>query len=696
MINVSGNLKDLSGAAITTNAYVRFYLRGAADNQPYVSGVALIPPVGSSIWYKDFQADPVTGAVSGQLYATSEITVGGVTGAIWYGMVVVRGGITGPESSVVATGDISVNNPTLLSVSPVPVAPTGDTTYLKLDGSNSPVTGSVAFSGSIAFNSTVDAKILNGVPQAHKYAGADMAAKLIAAIADAVSLGVGLVNAKGITGNQTGNQSVTVPVGVRLELGLVTYVPSVSPAFLLNGHGSELIGLSTGDTTQTSSGRTVIRPTVATTSDVIQVTPGVSGIIRSARLQGLKIDMSNATAARHGVNIGAVHESHFEDVYVFNAPSEGWHIEPNANASYRNTFVRCHSTNALSHGLHLTPTNASGEIRYQTFINCQFDNSANPPATSGHGIFLDVPAGSVASFQQIGDIAFINCAVSQVQSGKHGVYLSQQGSGTIFGVSYKGLIETTATGTGTAFRIDSAAAANVQGVHVQAEVSGFTTGQNVTTANALSFYVWLNGGGAVTDSLRPGSDGGKLGDNNLRWVIDATAIGPTDAHRHTIPDVAVDTFALLAASQTLTNKTLATPLNGLTTAGQTVPVILGATSQKAESAADANVLTVTPAASAGSYRLRFVLSVSAANAATLGWTATWKDSNGTAQSPTNLSLLQEGTAAPALTFTTSVAGNYYAEALIDIDNSATNIVIKLTFAGTSFTAKASATLERII
>lgn len=127
-----------------------------------------------------------------------------------------------------------------------------------------------------------------------------------------------------------------------------------------------------------------------------------------------------------------------------------------------------------------------------------------------------------------------------------------------------------------------------------------------------------------------------------------------------------------------------------------VPRPFGSTSQKNETAADANVLTFTPPAGVGSYRVRFVMSVSAANAATLGWTATWKDSNGKAQGPTNLSLYQSGTAAPALTYTTSRAGNYYGQADIDVDNSATPIVIKLTFTGTSFAAKVSATVEKVL
>ena len=132
-----------------------------------------------------------------------------------------------------------------------------------------------------------------------------------------------------------------------------------------------------------------------------------------------------------------------------------------------------------------------------------------------------------------------------------------------------------------------------------------------------------------------------------------------------------------------------------------VPTTLGvtnasaATSERSETAADTNLVTLTPPATPGKYRLSFTLDVSAANTATLGWTATWKDSNSTAQSPTNLPLFQQGTAAPALTFTTSVAGNYNGSQDITIDNTGTNIVIKLTFTGTSFAGKASASIERI-
>jgi hypothetical protein len=138
-----------------------------------------------------------------------------------------------------------------------------------------------------------------------------------------------------------------------------------------------------------------------------------------------------------------------------------------------------------------------------------------------------------------------------------------------------------------------------------------------------------------------------------------------------------------------------TKYNNEATAALGVEYLRGATTQKAETGADATLLSVTPAAAAGTYRLTIALNVSAASSATLGWTATWTDSNGTAQAPTNLALSKSGTAAAALTFTAAANDNYYGEWLIDINNAGTAIVIKTTFAGTSIAYKASAYIERV-
>ena len=138
-----------------------------------------------------------------------------------------------------------------------------------------------------------------------------------------------------------------------------------------------------------------------------------------------------------------------------------------------------------------------------------------------------------------------------------------------------------------------------------------------------------------------------------------------------------------------------TKYNGESTVAPGIAYLRGVTSQRAETGADSNVLTVTPASAAGVYRIAIVLSVSAASSATLGWTATWTDSNGHAQAPTNLALSTAGSATLNTTVTAAANNTYYGEWYIDVNNAGTNIVIKTTFSGTSIAYKASATVERI-
>jgi len=136
--------------------------------------------------------------------------------------------------------------------------------------------------------------------------------------------------------------------------------------------------------------------------------------------------------------------------------------------------------------------------------------------------------------------------------------------------------------------------------------------------------------------------------------------------------------------------------NNIGTSGNGIATIYGSTSQKAETGtADANVLTFTPPATVGTYRACVTVSVSSATAGVIGWTLSFTDSNGNAQSNIAQTLVQQGTAAPALTFTTSAAGNYQSCSTFDVNNAAANIVIKWVGGGTT-AAKVSATVERII
>lgn len=132
----------------------------------------------------------------------------------------------------------------------------------------------------------------------------------------------------------------------------------------------------------------------------------------------------------------------------------------------------------------------------------------------------------------------------------------------------------------------------------------------------------------------------------------------------------------------------------------TFPNVVAITKQKSETGADANVLTYTPPAVVGVYRLHFIADMSADNLAVLGWTATWKDSNGNARAPTNLPIASpDASTTTAAAFTVSDTGAVASTAAgvwpIDTDNSATNIVISFTFSGTSIACKVTAWIERI-
>jgi hypothetical protein len=259
------------------------------------------------------------------------------------------------------------------------------------------------------------------------------------------------------------------------------------------------------------------------------------------------------------------------------------------------------------------------------------------------------------------------------------------------------------TATTTFNLINNATAANV--VFVVTSSAVFDAHPHIFSGNILaSTSITLNGGtltgralahtGAVTLSsatniVVPAGGSGAPSFSSTPTLTSLATVGAIVAGT-TIASASLSTTGFISVGSTISS------YNGQVTAGNGIASIVAATSQKSESAADANVLTFTPPALAGTYRVRFVLSVSAAAAAVLGWTATWTDSNGNAQTPTNLALSQAGTAPAALTFTTSSAGNYYGFADIDINNAATPIVIKFTLTGGTITAKASATIERMI
>lgn len=161
---------------------------------------------------------------------------------------------------------------------------------------------------------------------------------------------------------------------------------------------------------------------------------------------------------------------------------------------------------------------------------------------------------------------------------------------------------------------------------------------------------------------------------------------------------AVGAGSSMAASANLkvdsTNEGHFATYNAETTAGVGLAYERGVTSQKSETgSADSSVLAVTPASAVGTYRVCYTASVSSATSGVIGFTLSWTDSNGNAQSNIALSLFQGGTAAPALTFTTSAAGDYGNCFVFDVNSGAAAITLKWVGGGTT-AAKVSAAIER--
>jgi hypothetical protein len=158
---VSGGIKDFGTAAVgsANNSFVRFYLRGCGKNQPRINSAssAIAPKAGvGGAFYFDVAANS-SGVVSATIYSTrdaagtgnGEIECGGSYTAVWYGMVVYANGVPGPEMPVHAKSGVPLNIGTVsyITTPAVVTAPTGDTTYCRIDGTNCGFTGAISITG---------------------------------------------------------------------------------------------------------------------------------------------------------------------------------------------------------------------------------------------------------------------------------------------------------------------------------------------------------------------------------------------------------------------------------------------------------------------------------------------------------------------------------------------------------------------
>jgi hypothetical protein len=352
---VAGHLSTLSTGSATsaTHAFVRFWLRGCRENQPRITGTGAIAPEhnADSVFYVDLPADG-SGNVSGTIYATrdaagtgnGEIECGGSYTAVWYGMQIFNNGIAGPEIPVHAKNGATLDpaNITPITSQPVPAAGTGDTTYLRLDGGNSPITGAVTMLGNNTLSGAnlLSVKRLNSVRYADQFAGASPDAKITAAMADCPTTGC-VVDATGFLGAITFAAGVIMPSdrAVQLLLGNVTIT---GPCPLFDGSKAAdktaLLGTGTGDSAFRGVGHGGTRLVCSLGADGIKFgsgSPRISGV----RIENLGIDCNNVAA--RGLTLDTIEYSTFRNLIASNCTVAGFENKAtSAGASNNIAFNR--------------------------------------------------------------------------------------------------------------------------------------------------------------------------------------------------------------------------------------------------------------------------------------------------------------------------------------------------------------------
>lgn len=199
--------------------------------------------------------------------------------------------------------------------------------------------------------------------------------------------------------------------------------------------------------------------------------------------------------------------------------------------------------------------------------------------------------------------------------------------------------------------------------------------------------------------------GAPLNLNGYLWKSDGsglpTLVTPTGAVvikvNNTSGDLVLGVTGLTVnVNPALVLKAAISNYNNLVTAGQGVPPIYAATSQKNESATDATALSYTPPAQVGVYRVRGILDVSASSTGVVAISLTWKDANGTTHTATAITLYKKGVVAGSLGPTVAAGDTWDFDETISIDASATAVVVGFTLTSGTVTLKLSATVERLV
>ena len=464
---VTGTLQTLGTSVVTSGTFVRFWLRGCGGNQPRINGTAIIAPTQGGVYYFDLIANG-SGAISGTLYSTrdssgtgnGDIECGGSKTAVWYGMQAYTAGKGGPEVPVHAKSGITldISNVVPLSSTPVVTAPTGDSTYARLDTGNQPFAGTVtatAFSGPLtgnvtgnltgAHNGTVGATTPNtgsftsltaqsqlsgAVQNCETFAGANAGAKIAACLTAVGSQGV--ADARGLFTSPQATSAITVPANVTLLLPPVPIGFNVGSNCMitLGGNGAKVFG-----SVSASSGLA----TSAWTGTVLQaVSPaaGTKGIcasqVEQIQVKDIAVDMvpagGTSTAGSDCFNFTGISNGRYENIFGYHCGGNGFQLNvTGTNHSYDNVVIHAWMRFVALDGWLIGTSGGAQDIDRFTCIDCQYhayDASSSVTRAGANGIHLAIPNGCVVA-QSIVSVKFINTLVFGTVSGatNYGLFL---------------------------------------------------------------------------------------------------------------------------------------------------------------------------------------------------------------------------------------------------------------------------------
>jgi hypothetical protein len=368
-----------------------------------------------------------------------------------------------------------------------------------------------------------------GVVQAHLFSGETADAKIRAAVSSLAGRG-GVIDARGVSGIQTINATVTIPANTTVQLNPdVIYLCNVkdAPCWSLNGNGAKLLGYAGGnidedDVPASKQTGTVLRmgPGITSKTDMIAVNPAKAGRIAGVEIGGLTIDFANlrANTGRYGIVTYGINQSWLHDIVIFNAGSDGFRAEtfgdgipPNDGVSYDVTLNRVFVRAVGANGFHWYTGNATSQDMDRWLVSNCYYHAYNIGATHAGqqlgtvGFHLQTSGPSSRGGNTIQNFTFIGIFEQGVVSNPSnaGFWLDENGSNYIQDIRILGAdIFDSNRNAATAFKVTSSDFTQVGQLDLHYQEDGYARNTNLSTSVASAWsYTGYTPQLPITDGL---------------------------------------------------------------------------------------------------------------------------------------------------------------------------------------------------